>query len=125
MALISLQDVTLRFGGPAVLQDANLQLEAGERVCVVGRNGEGKSTLLRLLAGALEPDGGRVIRRKGLVAARLDQEIPTGVTGTVAEVVAAGLAEHPGSREDTWRDENEVLTRLLKLNLALPREVTV
>src|SRR5210317_2181870 len=69
MALISLQNTTLRFGGPAVLQDVNLQLEAGERVCVVGRNGEGKSTLLRVLAGAQEPDAGQVIRSKGLIAA--------------------------------------------------------
>jgi len=117
MALISLQDVTLRFGGPPVLQDANLQLEAGERVCVVGRNGEGKSTLLRILAGTQEPDEGKVIRSKGLIAARLDQEIPAGVTGSVAEVVAAGLAEHPGSRDDTWRDDRSVEMVLLRLGV--------
>ena len=117
MALISLQDVTLRFGGPAVLQDVNLQLERGERVCVVGRNGEGKSTLLRVLAGAQEPDSGLVIRDKGLIAARLDQEIPSGVTGTVAEVVAAGLAEHPGTRDDTWRDDRSVEMVLMRLGV--------
>ncbi|MCP4573677.1 MAG: ATP-binding cassette domain-containing protein [bacterium] len=117
MALISLQDITLRFGGPPVLQDVNLQLEAGERVCVVGRNGEGKSTLLRMLAGTQEPDAGRVIRRKGLVAASLDQEIPAGVPGTVAEVVAGGLATRPDAAEESWRDDRSVALVIERLGL--------
>ncbi|MFH1845160.1 MAG: ATP-binding cassette domain-containing protein, partial [bacterium] len=117
MALISLQDVNLRFGGPPVLQDVNLQLEAGERVCVVGRNGEGKSTLLRLLAGTQEPDEGRVIRRKDLVTARLDQEIPAGVSGTAAEVVAGGLGTHTGADDDRWRDDRNVQMVLMRLGV--------
>ena len=117
MALISLQDVTIRFGGPPVLQDVNLQLEAGERVCVVGRNGEGKSTLLRVLAGTLEPNEGRVIRRKDLVAARLDQEIPADVLGTAAEVVADSLRTHVGALDDSWRDDRRVEMVLMRLGV--------
>jgi len=117
MAIISLQDVTIRFGGPPVLQDVNLQLEAGERVCVVGRNGEGKSTLLRVLAGTLEPNEGRVIRRKDLVAARLDQEIPADVPGTAAEVVADSLRTQVGALDDSWRDDRRVEMVLMRLGV--------
>jgi len=91
MALIDVQDVSLAFGGPLVLDGVDLRIEEGERVCVVGRNGCGKSTLLKLLAGELEPDGGRIVRRQGLRVARLAQEVPGSVSGTVYDVVAAGL----------------------------------
>jgi len=121
MAVVSLQDVTLRFGGLPVLQDVNLQLEAGERVCVVGRNGEGKSTLLRVLAGALVPDAGRVIRRQGLVAARLDQEIPAGVPGTATEVVAGGLAARSSEESDDWQDDRRIEMALMRLGVDGPR----
>ncbi len=117
MALLSLQDVTLRFGGPPVLKDVNLQIEPGERVCLVGRNGEGKSTLLRVLAGTQMPDSGQVIRRKSLIAARLDQEIPAGVTGTVAEVVAGGLETHAVTEDGGWRADRSIEVVLMRLGV--------
>ena len=58
MALLSLRDVSLAFGGPRLLDQVDWQIERGERVCLLGRNGEGKSTLLRLIEGQLEPDEG-------------------------------------------------------------------
>ena len=60
MAYITLRDVQLAFGGPALLDGANFNLERGERVCLIGRNGEGKSTLLKLIEGSLLPDTGEV-----------------------------------------------------------------
>ena len=75
MALVTLREVTVRFGGPAVLDKATLSIEKGERACVTGRNGEGKSTLLKLLAGQLEPDEGEVVRSKGLTVAYVGQEV--------------------------------------------------
>ena len=75
MALITLKEVTVRFGGPPVLDRATLSIEKGERACVTGRNGEGKSTLLKLLAGQLEPDEGEVVRAKGLKVAYVGQEV--------------------------------------------------
>jgi ATP-binding cassette subfamily F protein uup len=93
MALIDFQDVTLAFGGLPVLNRINLQIEENERVCLIGRNGEGKSTLLKLLAGELQPDSGKIIRRQGLRVARLTQEVPSDLSGTVYEVVASGLGE--------------------------------
>ncbi len=92
MALLSLRDVTVSYGGPKLLDDASLQIERGERVCLLGRNGEGKSTLLKLLAGDVAAEQGQVIRAGGLRVARLIQEVPEGRTGTVAREVAAGLA---------------------------------
>ena len=75
MALVTLKEVTVAFGGPAVLDKATLSIEKGERACVTGRNGEGKSTLLKLLAGQIEPDEGEVVRSKGITVAYVGQEV--------------------------------------------------
>ena len=91
--LVGLQDVTLAFGGPPVLDGTTLALTAGERVCLLGRNGTGKSTLMKLLDGTQAPDRGEVVRQTGVTVARLEQEIPAGVEGSVYDVVAAGLGE--------------------------------
>ncbi len=76
MALVSLREVSVAFGGPAVLDGVSLSIEKGERSCVTGRNGEGKSTLLKVIAGAIDPDGGEVIREKGCRIASVGQEVP-------------------------------------------------
>ena len=102
MALVSLRGVRLAFGGPMLLDGVDLMIERGERVCLLGRNGEGKSTLLRLIRGDLEADEGEVVRQQGLRVARLPQEVPEGRGGTVAEEVSAGLddPEHPAIESD-------------------------
>ncbi len=91
MALIALRDVSLGFRGPLVLDQANLTLEPGERVCLLGRNGTGKSTLLRLIQGEIEPPQGEIARQQGLITAMLPQEVPQGLSGTVFDEVARGL----------------------------------
>lgn len=91
MALISLQDVTMGFGRPALVEHANLQIERNERVCLLGRNGTGKSTLLKLINGDLMPDSGEIVRQKGLHTAYLSQEIPGELHGTVFDIVSAGF----------------------------------
>lgn len=93
MALISLQDITLAFGGPVLFDALNLQLEAGERIALLGRNGAGKTTLMRLIAGEFGPDVGQVIRRPSLEITHLPQEIPGGLSGTVFDIVATGLGK--------------------------------
>ena len=90
MALISLQQVSLAYGGRPLFHQISLQIEAGERLCLLGRNGAGKSTLMRLLNGEIEADDGEIIRRKGLRTARLEQEVPADLKGTISEVAAAG-----------------------------------
>ena len=84
--LLSLHNVTLAFGGDAVLEDVSLNLESGMRACITGRNGEGKSTLLKVIAGRLEPDTGEIIRAPGLKVAFLEQEVPSDRPGTVKEI---------------------------------------
>jgi ATP-binding cassette subfamily F protein uup len=91
MALLGLQDVSIAFGGPAVLSGATFAIERGERVCLLGRNGAGKSTLMKLLEGTLSPDSGEVVRQGGTTVARLEQDIPADVDGTMFDVVAQGL----------------------------------
>jgi len=91
MSLITLQNVDLGVGGPLLLAGVNLSIEPNERVCIVGRNGAGKSTLMKLLGGEIVADDGVVVRQSGLRVARLAQEVPQGMQGTVFGVVAAGL----------------------------------
>jgi ATP-binding cassette subfamily F protein uup len=93
MALISLQEVSLGFGGPRLLEGINLQIERGEWVGLLGRNGMGKSTLLKLVNGDLSPESGVVARQQNVRVAYLPQDVPQGLTGTVAEIVASGLHE--------------------------------
>jgi len=93
MSLVSLQDITLSFGGPPILEEINLEIAPLERVCLIGRNGEGKSSLMRLIAGDLEPDSGNIIRQRGLRVAHISQEVALDLKGSVFEVVAGGLGE--------------------------------
>jgi ATP-binding cassette subfamily F protein uup len=105
MALLSLRDVSLAFGGPRLLDGVDLQIERGERVCLLGRNGEGKSTLLRLIRGEIPPDEGEVISQQGLRIGHLPQDVPKERAGTVADEVAgaigAGGASAPDYRVDS------------------------
>jgi ABC transport system ATP-binding/permease protein len=92
MAYITLRDVQLAFGGPALLDGANFSLERGERVCLIGRNGEGKSTLLKLIEGSLLPDNGEVSLQNGITISMLAQDVPMD-SGKVADIVADGAGE--------------------------------
>ncbi len=91
MALISAQGLHLDFGDGPLLQDVGFQIEAGERIALVGRNGSGKSTVMKLLAGELEPDDGAILVQAGCRVARLSQEVPADLTGDIFDVVAAGV----------------------------------
>ncbi|MSR36014.1 MAG: ATP-binding cassette domain-containing protein [Gemmatimonadetes bacterium] len=91
MAQLSAQNIRIAFGGRPLLEDANLQIERRERVGLLGRNGEGKSTLLAVLAGATQPDKGVVTRESGVRVALLTQQLPSGLAGTVADVIRSGL----------------------------------
>lgn len=122
MALLTLRNVTLSFGGPPLLDGVDLQIEPGERLCLVGRNGTGKSTLMKLLDGELQADSGEILARQGLKVARLTQEVPHGLQGDVFDVVADGLGEqgrllaeyHHVSQQLAGGDET-LLTRLERI----------
>jgi ATP-binding cassette subfamily F protein uup len=93
MSLIQLQRVDFSIGGPLLLEHVDLSIEANERVCIVGRNGEGKSTLIKLISGELRADEGEVRVQSGVVIARLPQEVPQDTAGSIFDVVAAGLGD--------------------------------
>ncbi|HEU0264144.1 MAG TPA: ATP-binding cassette domain-containing protein, partial [Geobacterales bacterium] len=93
MSLLTLRNIEMAFGGPPLLKGLNLQLERGDRLCLLGRNGTGKSTLLKLISGEVTADRGDIIRQQGLRVALVSQEVPQGMTGTVFDVVAAGMGE--------------------------------
>ena len=114
MALISLQDIGVSFGVPPLLDGVSLQLEAGDRLCLMGRNGTGKSTLLRLISGEILPDSGEIIRQQGLRVALVSQEVPQELAGTVFDVAAGEAGRIPAHPEDEdgWRAHLGV-TRIL------------
>jgi ATP-binding cassette subfamily F protein uup len=108
MALLSLFDVRMAFGAAPVLDGVCLQIEPGERICLIGRNGEGKTTLMKILHGILEPLEGQIVRRPGLQTAMLQQTVPTGIRGSVFEVVSEGL----GRRSQLLQDYHRLSRRL-------------
>ena len=93
MPLINLRSVTLSYGSPPVLDGVTFSIDRDERVCLLGRNGTGKSTLLKLIAGDIQPDGGELGVGEGVSVSRLVQNIPADVSGSVFDQVAAGLGE--------------------------------
>jgi ATP-binding cassette subfamily F protein uup len=93
MPLVSLEQVSMAYGHLPLLDNVSFQIEPRERVCVIGRNGTGKSTLLQILAGQLPPDRGSVWRQPAVRAARLVQDVTLSDDRSVFEVVAEGLGE--------------------------------
>ena len=93
MSIIRLRNICVSFGGPAILENISLSLDAGERVCLLGRNGTGKSTLMKVIAGDVVADSGEIERQQNLVTAKLDQQVEIDGGGTVFDTVAQGLGE--------------------------------
>ena len=93
MALLRLQNIHLSYGMPPLLDGVEFTLERGERVALVGRNGEGKSTLMKIIAGEVTADDGDIFLQQGTKIARLEQDVPREIEGSVYDVVAAGLGD--------------------------------
>jgi ATP-binding cassette subfamily F protein uup len=112
MSLIRFEELSLDFGEQKILIEADFAIEPGERVCLIGRNGAGKSTTFKLITGAIDCDRGAVIRKTGLVVSQLDQSLPEAEDLPVREVVKSGLTGiqalldqyHARSRQDLDRD---------------------
>jgi ATP-binding cassette subfamily F protein uup len=114
VAVLVLDRVRVAFGHLPLLDAVSMQLDAGERVAVIGRNGAGKSTLLQILSGELPPDAGSIWRQPSLRTARLVQDIPLTDTRPVFAVVADGLG---GDDVDEWRRAHKVDQILSRLSL--------
>ena len=91
--MLTLDSVSLAFGHLPLFENASLRIEAGERIALIGRNGSGKSSLLKAIAGELPLDGGAIWRAPALRVSRLDQDVPLTGTRTVFEEVSMGLGE--------------------------------
>jgi len=93
MSLLRFENVSLAFGHHALLENANLELDKGERVCLVGRNGEGKSSLMKLVSGEITADDGAIRLQPGVRVAALAQEVEAQDSQTVFDVVTGGLPQ--------------------------------
>ena len=91
MALLTLRDIQLSYGGPALLDGVNLSIERGERIGLVGRNGVGKSSLMRLVTGAQKPDSGEIEAMPRLRVAQLEQDLPPQLGGRIFDIAASGF----------------------------------
>lgn len=115
MALLHLRNIHLENGDNRLFDGIELQIEQGERLCLVGRNGTGKSTLMKLLCREVQADDGEIIHSPNLKIARLQQDVPHGSAASVFEIVAEGLRDlHP---EDEWQVQWKVDTVLSRLQL--------
>jgi ATP-binding cassette subfamily F protein uup len=112
MALIGMREVCWGFGDPPLLEKITFQIAKGERVCLLGRNGVGKSTMLKLLAGEILPDSGDIWYQQGATVAVLDQDVPTGFDGTIFHVVAEGL----GPKGRALAEHNRICKQLETVN---------
>jgi ATP-binding cassette subfamily F protein uup len=106
MALITLRDICISFGDEPLLDGVNLTVGAGERICLMGRNGVGKSTLMGIIGGGLRPDGGVVMRSQGVTVGGLAQDVPANLHGRVFDVICQGMGPR-GVRLATYRRLSE------------------
>ena len=136
MALINLFDLSLAFGGPTLLDRIGFRVQPGERVCLLGRNGAGKSSLLKVLAGEIVPEQGEISREVGLETGYLPQDVESGLEGEVYEVAARGLGQvgrllnqlrrgqggghgaEQGNDQEVWQADRRLRTVLTRLGLA-------
>ena len=93
MSLLRFDDIGLEFGDQLILRDAEFSIEPGERVCLIGRNGAGKSTTLKLIMGTLEADRGEIIARHGLIVSSLEQTLPEAMDMPITDVIRSGLTQ--------------------------------
>lgn len=125
MALLSMRGVSLSFGGQQLLDKVDLQIESGDRACLVGRNGTGKSSLLKLLCRTFPPDSGEIQCARTTRIAYLPQDVPLDVTGRVAEIVETGLhLSGSNSGEPDPREQQAIATVLSHLGLERDTDFT-
>jgi ATP-binding cassette subfamily F protein uup len=122
MPLVTLDRVSMAYGHLPLLDEVAMQIDARERVSVIGRNGTGKSTLLKILSGDISPDSGAVWRQPSLRVARLEQDVPLSAHRSVFDVVAEGHTHHLEA-DEAWLREHHV--ELILSRLELPADAIV
>jgi ABC transport system ATP-binding/permease protein len=124
MALVQLNDVSIGFRGPALLDGVTCAIEPGQRIGLLGRNGSGKTTLMRILSGQVQPDHGECVVTAGAKVALLPQEVPRDLQGRLAEVVLHGLPAEDRDDAHHWQAEQKVERLLGRMNLDGDLEVS-
>lgn len=123
MPLVTLRDLSVRFRGPSLFDSINNQIEVGDRIGLLGRNGVGKTTLMRLLAGQIEPDHGQAALQPGSKIALLPQEVPRELSGTVQQVVRTGITTTADDDSSEWEAEHRVDQILSRMELPANADV--
>ncbi|MCK5850789.1 MAG: ATP-binding cassette domain-containing protein [Kiritimatiellae bacterium] len=111
MALLSMQGISLSFGAGLLLDNIDLNIEPGDRACLVGRNGAGKSSLLKILHGDLQQDSGEIQASNNTRISYLPQDVPVDMTGSVEKIATSWVIDH--SRSNTNWDSYHVVGRIL------------
>ncbi len=117
---VNFDTVTFGFGGEFLLEEVNFRIDESERIGLIGRNGMGKTTLLKLILGDINPEGGVISRQKDLRIAYLPQEVPGTISGSIIEVVSLGLKDMTfdwPSEEIEWRSHLQVEKILSRMQL--------
>lgn len=117
MPLVSIRDLQIGFRGPALFDNVSCQIEPGERIGLLGRNGAGKTTFLRLLRGDEEPDGGQISISPGAKVSLLPQDVPAGIAGRVIDVVVQGAASNHHDTESPWQAEQRAAHLVANMDL--------
>ncbi len=120
MPLVTISDLSIRYRGPALLDHVQCLIDPGERIGLLGRNGAGKTTFMRILAGQVQPDGGRIDFALKTKVALLQQDVPQDVVGSVHNVVLSGVpavASFDDPAEEEWRREHAVDQILSRMEL--------
>jgi ATP-binding cassette subfamily F protein uup len=118
MPLLQLRQITLKYSAAPLLDQVDFQVDAGERICLLGRNGAGKTSLMRIITGEETPNEGELILPSETKVTRLIQEIPDDITGTVMEVLHSGL--RPDRHEEEW--QTDVRLEDLAVEMQLPSD---
>ena len=114
-----MQNISLAFGGPILIDGINMQVHEGEKICLLGRNGSGKSTLMKIIDGAIKPDSGTIHRIENLKTARLSQDVPDNLSGKVYTIIAEGIATLDHIEEHHDRFEEQKLRQQIDITLSL------
>ena len=115
MPLLTIKELTIRYRGPALLDEVSCNVERKQRIGLLGRNGAGKTTLMKIISGMVESDSGTVRLENGATSAMLSQDVPMDWKGTITEVVQDGIAD---ANTPEWEADNQVQQVLSRMQLA-------
>jgi ATP-binding cassette subfamily F protein uup len=122
MPLVTIRNLKIGFRGPPLLDGVSCNIDAGQRIGLLGRNGSGKTTLLRMLCGEVEPDGGEIHFSPGVQLASLPQDVPLDLFGSVQEIVEQGVAADKHEHEAGWKAELQVRQIIAQMELPAAAE---